>query len=89
MRKCISENLKGVARDLLGKVDESEKEAANKVLKTFDDDNKAFKKMPNEKPPRRQKGVPLSETKDYGREYMAGYRADGKDSTYIPKGKKK
>lgn len=84
---AIAELLRKMADELVGSEPESaEKEAA---LKSLDDKHRKYIKPPNEKPPRREKGLPLSETRDYGKDYMREYRAEGKDShAYIPKKKK-
>jgi hypothetical protein len=83
--RSLADVLRELAEKILQELPEGDEKSA--ALKKLDDDSRAFRKMPNEKPPRRQKGTPLSETRDYGKDYMAEYRAEGKDTTYIPKGR--
>jgi len=66
-----------------------EEDIKEATLKKLDDKERPYRKQPNYKPPRRQHMTPLSETRDYGREYMQEYRAEGRDNnSYIPKGKR-
>lgn len=68
---------------------EEEEESKEAALKKLDDKERPYRKQPNYKPPRRQHITPISETRDYGREYMQEYRAEGRDNnSYIPKGKR-
>jgi hypothetical protein len=94
----VADLLRQVAEELVSGLPEGEEKEAGlnllgskkkQSLKKLDDDQRGYLKPPNEKPPRRQKGTPLSETRDYGSGYMEQYRAEGKDnSAYIPKGRK-
>jgi hypothetical protein len=84
--KPLSDYLVEAAFKLIEEMPDGEEKTS--ALKNFEKEKK-YRPMPNEKPPRREKGTPLSMTRDYGRDYMKEYRADGNDNnSYIPKGRK-
>lgn len=73
----VSDLILRTAGDMLADVIESTDgdPLAKEAAKALMDKEKAFRKMPNVKPPRRQ-SFNVSETRDYRNEYQREYRAE-------------